>query len=109
MARGCRLCSDVRRADCGGCQWADAAAGIWGLALLQRRVQLGFVPNMTIFDTDNHWIIDRGNGFPSINLVVLSFVDPVKLMNLMSRIRSSSIARPSIACLNVAPSRNSME
>jgi|SRR5579864_3593631 len=58
MARGCRLCSDVRRADCGGCQWPDAAAGIWGLALLQRRVQLGFVPNMTIFDTDNHWIIE---------------------------------------------------
>ena len=40
------------------------------------------VPNMTTFDTDNHWIIDRGNGSPSVNLVVLSFVDPVKLMNL---------------------------
>src|SRR5260370_30532784 len=40
------------------------------------------VPNMTTFDTDNHWILDRGNGSPSANLVVLSFVDPVKLMNL---------------------------
>jgi len=40
------------------------------------------VPNMTTFDTDNHWLIDRGNGQPSVNLVVLSFVDPVKLMNL---------------------------
>src|SRR5690348_15839737 len=40
------------------------------------------VPNMTTFDTDNHWIIDRGNGSPSVNVVVLSFVDPVKLMNL---------------------------
>lgn len=40
------------------------------------------VPNMTTFDTDNHWIIDRGNGSPSANLVVLSFVNPVKLMNL---------------------------
>jgi len=40
------------------------------------------VPNMTTFDTDNHWIIDRGNGHPSANVVVLSFVDPVKLMNL---------------------------
>ena len=40
------------------------------------------VPNMTTFDTDNHWLIDRGNGSPSVNLVVLSFVDPVKLMNL---------------------------
>jgi hypothetical protein len=40
------------------------------------------VPNMTTFDTDNHWIIDRGNGSPSVNLVVLSFVNPVKLMSL---------------------------
>ena len=42
------------------------------------------VPNMTTFDTDNHWIIDRGDGSgkPSVNVVVLSFVNPVKLMNL---------------------------
>src|SRR5215469_7411308 len=43
------------------------------------------VPDMTTFDTDNHWIIDRNmdNTFhPSVNVVVLSFVDPVKLMNL---------------------------
>lgn len=40
------------------------------------------IPDMTTFDTDNHWIIDRGNGSPSVNLVVLSFVNPVKLMNL---------------------------
>jgi len=42
------------------------------------------VPNMTTFDTDNHWIIARSSGStsPSVNLVVLSFVDPVKLMNL---------------------------
>lgn len=40
------------------------------------------VPNMTTFDTDNHWIIERGNGSPSVNLVVLSFVNPVDLMNL---------------------------
>jgi hypothetical protein len=40
------------------------------------------VPNMTTFDTNNHWIIDRGNGQPSVNVVVLSFVNPVKLMNL---------------------------
>jgi hypothetical protein len=42
------------------------------------------VPDMTTFDTDNHWLIDRGNGSPSVNLVVLSFVNPVKLMNLTS-------------------------
>lgn len=43
------------------------------------------VPNMTTFDTDNRWIIDRnmnGTYDPSVNLVVLSFVQPVKLMNL---------------------------
>jgi hypothetical protein len=40
------------------------------------------VPDMTTFDTDNHWIIDRGNGSPSVNVVVLSFVNPVDLMNL---------------------------
>ena len=39
------------------------------------------VPNMTTFDTDNHWLIDRGNGQPSVNLVILSFVNPVDLMN----------------------------
>lgn len=33
------------------------------------------------FDSKNHWIIDRGNGQPSVNLVVLSFVNPLKLMN----------------------------
>jgi hypothetical protein len=49
-----------------GCSWATA-------------------PNMTTFDTDNHWIIDRNmnNTYqPSVNLVILSFVQPVKLMNL---------------------------
>jgi hypothetical protein len=43
------------------------------------------VPNMTTFDTDNRWLIDRnmnGTYQPSVNLVILSFVDPVKLMNL---------------------------
>lgn len=38
-------------------------------------------PNMTTFDTQNHWLIDRGNGSPSVNLVVLAFVDPLKLLN----------------------------
>lgn len=43
------------------------------------------VPNMTTFDTDNRWMIDRdlnGTYLPSVNVVVLSFVNPVKLMNL---------------------------
>jgi hypothetical protein len=38
------------------------------------------VRDMTDFDTKNHWIIDRGDGSPSVNLVVLSFVNPLKLL-----------------------------
>lgn len=43
--------------------------------------------NSTTFDTQNHWMIDRNmnNTFqPSVNLVIFSFVQPVKLMNLTS-------------------------
>lgn len=43
------------------------------------------VPDMTTFDTDNHWIIDRtmdSTFHPAVNVVVLSFVNPVKLMTL---------------------------
>lgn len=39
------------------------------------------VRNMTDFDLKNHWIIDRGDGNPSVNLVILSFVNPLKLLN----------------------------
>src|SRR5918993_1502697 len=39
------------------------------------------VRNMTDFDTRNRWIIDRGDGRPSVNLVVLSFVHPLRLLN----------------------------
>jgi hypothetical protein len=39
------------------------------------------VRNMTDFDARNHWMIDRGDGSPSVNLVVLSFVEPLKLLN----------------------------
>jgi hypothetical protein len=35
----------------------------------------------TDFDQKNHWLIDRGDGQPSVNLVVLSFVHPLKLLN----------------------------
>ena len=43
----------------------------------------GSVRDMTDFDTKNHWMIDRGDGsgLPSVNLVVLSFVRPLKLLN----------------------------
>jgi hypothetical protein len=36
---------------------------------------------MTDFDNNNHWLIDRGDGRPSVNLVVLSFVNPLRLLN----------------------------
>ena len=39
------------------------------------------VPNMTTFDDDNHWLIDRGDGTPSVNLVVLAFANPLKLLD----------------------------
>ena len=39
------------------------------------------VRDMTDFDQKNHWIIDRGDGRPSVNIVVLSFVEPLKLLN----------------------------
>ncbi len=43
----------------------------------------GTVRDMTDFDHQNHWLIDRGDGSgkPSVNLVVLSFVEPWKLLN----------------------------
>jgi hypothetical protein len=39
------------------------------------------VRTVTEFDSKNHWIIDRGDGRPSVNLVILSFVNPLKLLN----------------------------
>jgi hypothetical protein len=39
------------------------------------------VRDMTDFDLKNRWIINRGNGTPSVNIVVLSFVHPLKLLN----------------------------
>jgi len=42
------------------------------------------VRTLSEFDAANHWMIDRvdGSGLPSLNLVVLSFVQPTKLLNL---------------------------
>ncbi|HVD78539.1 MAG TPA: hypothetical protein VNH43_13070, partial [Vicinamibacteria bacterium] len=39
------------------------------------------VRSLTEFDQKNHWIIDRGDGRPSVNLVILSFVHPLRLLN----------------------------
>jgi hypothetical protein len=37
--------------------------------------------DMDEFDVKNHWLIDRGDGSPSVNLVVLSFVQPLRLLH----------------------------
>jgi hypothetical protein len=37
--------------------------------------------NLTDFDRRNRWLVDRGDGRPSVNLVVLSFVHPLRLLN----------------------------
>lgn len=39
--------------------------------------------DMVEFDSQNRWIIDRGDGsgLPSVNLVVLSFLQPMKVLN----------------------------
>ena len=41
----------------------------------------GSAPDMTTFDEQNSWIINRGDGNPSVNLVVLAFVNPLKLLD----------------------------
>jgi hypothetical protein len=48
------------------------------------------VPDIAEFDRDNHWLIDRGDGLPSVNLVVLSFVNPLKLLNLANDAQTSA-------------------
>ena len=53
---GAWLCSND------GCSWAN-------------------VRNMTDFDQKNNWLINRGDASPSVNVVVLSFVNPLKLLN----------------------------
>ncbi|MEV4414881.1 hypothetical protein [Catellatospora sp. NPDC049609] len=41
----------------------------------------GAVRSVAEFDSQNHWLVDRGDGRPSVNLVVLSFVNPLRLLN----------------------------
>ncbi len=41
----------------------------------------GSVRDTAEFDAQNQWIIDRGDGVPAVNLVVLSFVEPLKLLH----------------------------
>ena len=40
----------------------------------------GTVRTMAEFHDKNRWLIDRGDGRPSVNLVVLSFVHPLRLL-----------------------------
>jgi hypothetical protein len=36
------------------------------------------------FEAANHWIFDRGDGTPSINVICLSFVNPLELLNKLN-------------------------
>jgi hypothetical protein len=47
------------------------------------------IRDMTEFDSKNHWLIDRGDGSPSVNLVILSFVNPLKLLHLTNDTQTS--------------------
>lgn len=38
--------------------------------------------DMVEFDAANHWIIDGGDGKPSVNLVVLSFLHPMRVLEM---------------------------
>jgi hypothetical protein len=50
----------------------------------------GSVRDMADFDHNNHWLIDRGNGQPSVNVVVLSFVNPLRLLNKTTDAQTSA-------------------
>ena len=39
------------------------------------------VRDMNEFDQNNHWVIDRGDGHPSVNVVVLAFANPLQMLN----------------------------
>ena len=41
----------------------------------------GSVRDLAEFDSKNHWIVDRGDGTPSVNVVILSFIEPLKLLH----------------------------
>jgi hypothetical protein len=41
----------------------------------------GAVRSIAEFDSQNHWLIDRGDGRPSVNMVILSFVNPLSLLH----------------------------
>jgi hypothetical protein len=45
------------------------------------------VRGATEFDQKNHWLIDRGDGKPSVNLVVLAFVHPLDLLNKTTKLK----------------------
>jgi len=50
----------------------------------------GAVRDAGDFDRANHWLIDRGDGVPSVNLVVLSFVNPLKLLQRTTDAQTSA-------------------
>ncbi len=62
--------------------WASTQLQVYGTWLCGTdECTWASAPDMTTFDQDNHWMIDRGDGAPSVNLVVLAFVNPLKLLD----------------------------
>ncbi|MBY5992354.1 hypothetical protein [Ferrimonas balearica] len=49
------------------------------------------VRDMDEFDQTNRWIIDRGDGRPSVNLVVLSFLQPLEVLAMDSADPASGV------------------
>lgn len=43
------------------------------------------------WDKANHWIIDRGDGKPSVNLVVLSFLHPMQVLRMTGGLPESGV------------------
>jgi hypothetical protein len=54
----------------------------------------GHVRTRSQFDSMNHWLVDRGDGRPSVNLVVLSFVNPLMLLNQTQSATTDSYGVP---------------
>lgn len=55
-----------------------AIFGVWHAG--NHYADWALVRAMGEFDQANHWIIDRGDGVPSVNLVVLSFLHPIEVL-----------------------------
>lgn len=67
---------------CGGLCYAQTQVSVYGAWHCGNDYcKWNTVRSVAEFDSKNHWLIDRADGKPSANLVVLSFVHPLNLLN----------------------------